>query len=285
MAVHVREARQEDIADCGAVMYEAFKDIAEQRGFPPDFPSPEAASGLLGALLDASGFDAMVAEEDGEIAGSIFVSHRSPVGGVSVLTIDPQRQDSGLGRQLMQHGMETLQERGAGRQQLIQAAYHNRSLCLYAKLGFVATEMLSNMMGAPIEAEIPDRGVRPASEADADACNELCRKVHGFNRAGELANAIEQGTAKVVESGGSITGYASDVGFVGHGVGESNEDLKALIASADEFTGPGILIPTGNGELLQWCLSKGLKLRQQMILMDSAPSDPPTAPHWPAILC
>lgn len=285
MSLEIRTAQPEDLPACGKAMYEAFRSIAEQHNFPPDFPSAEVAGGLLGMMLGAPGFEAAVAEEQGEIVGSIFVSERSPVGGISVITVDPQSQNRTVGRQLMRHGMDLLAGHGHARQQLVQTAYHNRSLCLYAKLGFAAAEMLSNMTGAPIRAEIPGRTVRPATEDDAEACNALCRKVHGFDRAGEVAGAIAQGTAAVVESGGCITGYSSGVGFIGHGVGEGNDDLKALIASVDEFAGPGILIPTGNAELFRWCLENGLRVVQQMTLMDTAPSGPPNGVYWPAVLC
>jgi len=43
------------------------------------------------------------------------------------------------------------------------------------------------------------------------------------------ASAIERGTASVVEHDGRITGYTTGTGFFGHTVGESNEDVKALI--------------------------------------------------------
>lgn len=282
---HVREVRPEDLPDCGNAMYEAFRDIAERHGFPPDFPSAEAASGLLGALHSTPGFDALLAEEDNKIVGSIFVSRRSPVGGISILTVDPRAQDRRLGKTLMQEGMQLLKDQGHPRQQLVQAAHHNRSLCLYTKLGFTAVGSLSNMIGEPIRMEFPGYEVRPAREDDVTACNRLCRNVHGFDRASEVENAIAQGSAVIVERDGRITGYSTGVGFIGHGVGESNEDLKALIGSAEEFTGPGILIPSSNGELLRWCLAKGLKLRQQMILMDTDRSAPATEPYWPAVLC
>jgi hypothetical protein len=68
-------------------------------------------------------------------------------------------------------------------------------------------------------------------------------------------------------------------------VGDGNEDLKALIASADAFAGPGILIPTSNGKLFRWCLDRGLKVVQQMILMDTAPAGPRNGVYWPAVLC
>ena len=285
MTTQLRTAQPGDIPAGSKVMYEAFKDIADRHNFRPDFPSAEVAGGLLSMMLEAPDFDAFVAEEDGAIVGSLFVSRRSPVGGISVITVDPKAQNRAVGRSLMQHGMKFLAEQGHKRQQLVQAGYHNRSLCLYAKLGFIASEMLSNMTGNPIQADIPGRTVRPATDGDADACNALCHKVHGFDRPAEVARAIAQGVARVVESGGRITGYTTGVGFEGHGVAESNKDLKALIGSADAFAGPGMLIPTTNGELFRWCLDNGLRVVQQMILMDTAPSGSPNGVYWPAVLC
>ena len=281
----LRTAEQSDIPACGKAMYEAFREIAEKHAFPPDFPSAEVAGELLTSLLNAPEYDGFVAEEDGRILGSIFVSRRSPVGGISVVTVDPSVQNRTVGRLLMVHGMDCLTEQGHARQQLIQAGYHSRSLCLYAKLGFVAIDLLSTVTGAPITEDFPGRTVRKAKNGDADACNALCRKVHSFDRAGEVASAITQGTALVVEADSGITGYTTGVGFLGHGVGESNEDLKALIASVDEFAGPGVLIPTTNGELFRWCLENGLRVTQQLTLMDTAPSGQPNGAYWPSVLC
>jgi hypothetical protein len=61
-------------------MYEAFTEIAQRHNFPPDFASAAVAEGLLSDLLNAPAFDAFVAEEEGRILGSIFVSRRSRVG-------------------------------------------------------------------------------------------------------------------------------------------------------------------------------------------------------------
>lgn len=286
MNLEIRAAGEEDVGPCGQIMYEAFRDVAESRNFPPDFPDAEAAAGLLGMVQQDPNFDGFVAEADGQRLGSIFVSRRSPVGGISVLTVDPAAQDQGVGRTLLQHGMRHLTEHGHTRQQLIQAAYHNRSLCLYAKLGFAAVATLSNLTDAPVQADVPDREVRAATLADVDACNALCQQVHGFDRAGEVAAAVDQKAALVVEDGGEVTGYTTGVGFAGHAVARSNRDLEALLASVDEFSGPGVLIPTSNGELIRWCLTNGLRLRQQLILMDTAPStSPQQGVYWPAILC
>lgn len=283
--IDIRPVQAEDIPRCGEIMYLAFKTIADQHNFTPDFPNADVTSGMLGMLNDAPVFDGFVAEEEGSIDGSIFVSRRSPVGGISVITVDPDSQNRALGRQLMKRGMACLADQGHTRQQLIQAGYHSRSLCLYAKLGFIATDLLSTMAGDPIETEIPGHIVRPATPDDADACNALCRQVHGFDRAGEVSGAIAHGTAAVVESDGGISGYTTGVGFAGHGVGASNEDLKALIASVEEFPGPGVIIPTTNGELFRWCLENGLRVTQQLTLMDTEPSGPANGYYWPGILC
>ena len=79
--------------------------------------------------------------------------------------------------------------------------------------------------------------MRAARATDIDQCNRVCSKVHGHDRAGELADAIQQGTALVVERQERITGYATVLAFFGHSVGETNLDLKALIASADGLGG------------------------------------------------
>jgi hypothetical protein len=92
----------------------------------------------------------------------------------------------------------------------------------------------------------PGYDVRPATPADSNACNQLCRKVHGFDRGGEFGDAISANTAVVVEHLGRIMGYATAIGFFAHAVAESNQDLKALIGAAPEFLVPGFLVPTQN---------------------------------------
>ena len=85
------------------------------------------------------------------------------------------------------------------------------------------------------------------------------------------------------ERGGHITGYASTVGFFGHAVGETNDDLKALIAATPAFHGPGFLLPTRNAALFRWCLDNGLRVTQPMTLMSKGPYHPPTSPFLPSI--
>jgi len=284
MNVTLRPGRVKDALQCGPICYDAFKTIAEQHNFPPDFPSPEAATELLAGLLAHPGFYAVVAELDGRVVGSNFLDERSTVAGLGPITVDPAVQNRAVGRQLMEHLLDRGTQRRFPGVRLVQAAYHSRSLSLYARLGFVSREPLSTMQGAPLAEQIAGYAVRPASERDLDACNQVCAKVHGHDRGGELRDAIQQGTATVVEHGGRITGYATALAFFGHAVGETNEELKALIGAAPAFLGPGFLLPTRNGELFRWCLDHGLRVVQPMTLMSVGLYNEPVGGFLPSIL-
>jgi hypothetical protein len=126
--------------------------------------------------------------------------------------------------------------------------------------------------------------VRRAVEADLEACNRVCTFVHGHDRAGETLDGIKLGTATVVEHEGRITGYATDLGFLAHAVGENNRDLMALIGAASAFAGPGILVPLRNGALFQWCLGNGLRVVQVMTLMTIGLYNEPSGAYLPSVL-
>jgi GNAT superfamily N-acetyltransferase len=267
MSVTLRPGTTQDAERCGMICYSAFKAISEHHNFPPDFPSPEIAIKFLSQLLANPNIYGVVAEVDGQVVGSNFVDERSVIAGIGPITIVEQAQNRAIGRALMQHVLDRVALRRFPGFRLVQGAYHSRSLSLYTKLGFVAREPLSTMQGPPLNTEIPGYSVRPATVSDMDACNKVCLKVHGHHRGGELLDAVREGTAAVVEHGGRITGYTTAVGFLGHSVGETNEELRALIGAAPAFLGPGFLLPTRNAELFRWCLERGLRIVQPMTLM------------------
>jgi GNAT superfamily N-acetyltransferase len=282
--LRLRAGRFEDAETCGSICYRAFKAIADQHNFPPDFPSPEIAVGLVASLLSRGDIYSVVAEVDGRVVGSNFLWENGAIAGVGPITIDPSAQNVAVGRRLMEEVLRRAKERNFAGVRLVQAAYHNRSLSLYTKLGFDVREPLSNLQGPAIEQQIPGYAVRSATEEDLDACNKMSLKVHGHHRGPELFEAISQGTANVVEHDGRITGYTTAVGFFGHTVGESNEDLKALIGAAPEFPGPGFLLPTRNSEVLRWCLERGLRIVQPMTLMSVGLYNEPAGAFMPSVL-
>ncbi len=280
----IRQARPEDSEVCGQICYDAFSAINAAHGFPCDFPGPDAPKKLLAGLFSSPGHYCMVAERAGRIVGSNVVDERSVIAGVGPITVDPATQNSGVGRTLMEAALERSRKRGAVGVRLVQAAFHNRSLSLYADLGFDVREPLACMQGSSRDREFPGCAVRKATDDDAQACDDLSRRVHGFDRAGELAYCIRQGTAKVVERRGRVTGYVSALGFSGHGAAETNLDLQALIATAESFGGPGILVPMRNAALFRWCLASGLRVVQAMTLMSMGLYNEPSGAWFPSIL-
>ena len=280
----IRRATPADADACGKIAFDAFTKLATAHNFPPDFPFPEIAIHVLSTMFSHPGFFCVVAEQDGRVIGSNCLDERTSTAGVGPITIDPSAQNRSAGRRLMQAVMTRARERNFAGIRLVQAAYHTRSLSLYAKLGFVVREPLACMQGPAIQKTPPGYQVRPATLTDLAACNELCLRVHGHDRGGELNDAIQGGTAVLAESNGHISAYATSVAFFGHAVGETNQDLEALIATAIEFQGPGILVPVRNAELFRWCLENGLRVVQTMTLMTIDLYNEPAGAYLPSIL-
>lgn len=283
-AVHIRRAAPEDADVCGHICYEAFSTISDHHRFPTDLPSPEIGVGLLRMLFSHPSFYGVVAESEGRLVGSNCLDERSLIAGVGPITVSCGAQNQSIGRNLMQAVMDRAHERGFPGVRLVQAAFHNRSLSLYTKLGFDAREPLSVMQGPPIRMKIEGWTVRGATDGDLGEANAVCERVHGHHRSGELKEAIARGTALVVEHGGRITGYASELGFFGHSVGDSNWDIQALIAEAPAFAGSGILLPTRNSTLFRWCLEHGLRVVSPMTLMTTGLYNEPRGAYLPSVL-
>lgn len=282
--VTIRVATPQDADVCGQICYEAFSTINKAHGFPCDFPGPEAAHGVISMLFSAPGFYSVVAERGGQIVGSNCLDERSVIRGVGPITVTPAAQNRGVGRKLMQAVMDRASEQRAVGVRLVQAAFHNRSLSLYLSLGFDVREPLTCLQGRTSERSVPGCVVRACENADVEACNALSHEVHGFDRGRELTNAIEHGTARVVERGGRITAYATILGFFGHATAETNLDLQALIAATDSFAGPGILVPTRNSTLMRWCLANGMRVVQPLNLMSKGLYNEPAGVFLPSIL-
>jgi predicted N-acetyltransferase YhbS len=284
MPLTLRLGRPDDADRCGTISYEAFKTIAEHHQFPPDPSAPERTVANFARRLSHPGYHVIVAELDGHLVGSNVLDERSTIVGLGPITVDPAVQNRTIGRQLMQAALQRIAERRAPGVRLVQAAYHSRSLALYATLGFEVREPLVTLQGPPLAVQIPGYAVRQATEGDLDGCDALCRRVHGHDRSGELQETIADGTTTVVEHEGRLTGYATVLGYLGHAVGESNAELKALVGTAPAFVGPGFLLPTRNGELFRWCLAHGLRVVQPMTLMSLGLYNEPRGVFLPSIL-
>jgi predicted N-acetyltransferase YhbS len=266
-ATTLRAGQPDDAEQAGRICFEAFRALATVHNFPPDFPSAEVAAGVLADLLAHPRFYSVVAEQHGRIVGTNFLDERSTIAGVGPVTVDPGVQDSGVGTLLMLDVIERARAKSFPGTRLLQAAYHNRSLSLYTKLGFDVQEAVVTLQGPPIREEIPGFSVRPAREDDLDEMSRVCRAVHGHDRSGEVVDAVRQGSASVIVHDEAIVGYTTGIAYFGHSVATSNHALAALIAAAPAFAGPGFLLPVSNGSVFRWALARGLRVVQVMTLM------------------
>ena len=108
--------------------------------------------------------------------------------------------------------------------------------------------------------------------------------MHGHDRARELRDALAAETATVAQRSGRICAYATGFGYGWHAVAETNEDLLALIVSAEALIGLGLIVPSRNAELLRWCLEHGLRIVQQSTLMTIGLYNEPAGAYLPSIL-
>lgn len=283
-AVVIRRATSADAEACGKICFEAFGALAAQHNFPSDFPAPGVAIRVLSMMFAHPGFFCVVAEQEGKLVGSNCMDERTPIAGIGPITVDPGAQNGAVGRQLMEAVMSRATERKFAGIRLVQTAYHNRSLSLYAKLGFAVREPLACMQGPAMRGTSEGFRVRSAQLADVAACDDLCLRVHGHDRSGELRDAIQQGTAVLADRDGRIAAYGSSIGYFGHAVGESNSALEALIAAATAFQGSGILVPIRNAGLFSWCLENGLRTVQVMTLMTVGLYNEPAGAYLASVL-
>jgi predicted N-acetyltransferase YhbS len=286
MSATIRPAVTADAEDCGRIIYEAFKGIADRHGFPPDFPTVEAGIQIASVFIGHPSIFGVVAERDGRIVGSNFLDERDSIRGLGPITVDPRVQERGIGRRLM----EAVLERGQGSVgiRLLQDSFNTLSVSLYASLGFEVKEPLLLMRGKP-RGKLPSAvEVRPLKSEELGACAALCRAVHGFERTNELRDALKSFSPFVALRKGRVIAYASAVTFwpLNHGVAETEEDMKALLLGAGEFSEEPLsfLLPVRQASFFRWSLSEGLRVVKPMTLMVRGEYREPNGCYFTSVL-
>jgi predicted N-acetyltransferase YhbS len=264
----IRPVAAADLGACGRICYEAFASISERHGFPRDFSSVGTASTLIAKLIEHPGFCGVVAEAGGQIVGANFIDQRSAIFSVGPVVVDPVAQDLGVGRALVEAVLARSLPLKPPGVRLLQAAYHNRSLSLYSKIGFEVREQFAVMHREPLSLRLSGYAVRKATAGDTAACSDLCALVHGHDRHGEFEDALAAGTAMVVQRCARITGYTTGIGFYAHSVAETVDDIIALIGAGHEMAdGTGFLVPMRSTTLMRWCLAHDFRVTYTMNLM------------------
>jgi len=287
MSASVRPITPDDSDVCGRICYQGYKELYERHGFPPAFPSVEAAQRRIKIMADHPSVFGVVGEVDGSVVGFNFLSEMDPVRAVGPLVVDPNTQGQGVGRLLMNAVMDRAG--GSASMRLVTAAYNFQSLPLYTSLGFAVTEPLLSMVGRPEKAaRLPGYDVRPMIEADFAGCKALHERIHGFSRANELREQFNAGTAIIAARDSKICAYLASpkTRIENHGVADTAEAMMGLLRGACEIVdGPiALLMPIRQADLFRWCLQSGFRLDNAMVLMNLGDYTEPKGAFVPSIL-
>ncbi|MBZ5607300.1 MAG: GNAT family N-acetyltransferase [Acidobacteriia bacterium] len=283
--VQLVQAKPEHVSELGRICYEAFKDIADQHGFPPDFPSARFARFVIGMLVGRQDVYGVAALVDGELAGSNYISLTDPVSGIGPISVDCAFQGRDIGRKLMQAVIDHARANRIERVRLLQDAFNTASLSLYASLGFDVKHAVAYLRLAPASAA--DHSIRPVEERDLDVLDQLCLRNYKSSRRNELAAAVHAGLSPLArQRDGRLTGYLIP-GVFGHGVAESEQDAVAIACQAARLLPPArafCFCPLDNGSLFRAFLKAGCRTVKMMNLMAMGPYEQP-APVWmPSVL-
>jgi GNAT superfamily N-acetyltransferase len=284
-AVSLREIEPGDISECARICFEAFGGLADHHRFPRDFPSCEFTEGMMQNFVSSPSTWGVLAHLDGRIVGSNFLHEGDPIAGVGPISVDPDHQDGGVGRRLM----EAVIERGRGSRgtRLLQDGFNMSSLSLYASLDFEVREPAVVMSGKPASGPVKGIEVRPPREADLEACEALCRQVHGIERTNELRVAMQAFTPFVALRDGDVAAYATAFTFwpMAHGVAETDEDMHVLLrGAAAALDEPLALLVPQRSRLFAWCLDEGLRSVKPMNLMTLGFYQQPRGTWFPSVL-
>ena len=281
-SIRLRPIRPDDADAVATIVYEAFAGIHDHHRFARDFPTPEAAAGLVGAFIAHPAIWGVVAERDGRIIGSNFLDERGPVRGVGPITVDPAVQERGVGRSLMEAVME--RSAGAAGVRLLQDAFNASSMALYASLGFAITDPVAVLAGQPHGTASNGHQVRPLTADDLPAAAELSLAVHGYDRTTELGDALAGAGAYAAVRDGGLVGYATSLASFtsAHAVAEDHEAMSALILASGEPV--SFLLPTRQHALFRWALAAGLRVVKPMNYMVVGHHREPAGAWIPSIL-
>ena len=164
MPLTLRLGRPDDADRCGMISYEAFQTIAEHHRFPPDSAAPERTVANFARRLSTPGYQSSSPSWTAILSAVMSSMSARPSSGWGPSRSTPRSKTAPLGASSMQAALQRVAERQAPGVRLVQAAYHTRSLALYATLGFEVREPLVTLQGPPLAVQSPSYAVRPATD-------------------------------------------------------------------------------------------------------------------------
>src|SRR3954451_5141487 len=168
--------RSEDVPSADLVAYEALWQSVPQRGESWDARAARGQS-RVAHLLETDPGGAWVAEAEGRVVGVALALVREGLWGLSLLAVEPIRQDQGIGRRLLDAALGYADgARGA----IILSSTDPKAMRRYARAGFALRPAVA-AAGIVERSALPARHprVRAATGVDLELTEDVSRKVRG----------------------------------------------------------------------------------------------------------
>ncbi|HEX9565854.1 MAG TPA: GNAT family N-acetyltransferase [Gemmatimonadaceae bacterium] len=224
-----------DIPDLNRVFSDAFTERYRRDGMA-GVRVPQLNPGIWRYAMDDSGGGALIWRGDAGQIVAFNIAHRSGVEGwMGPLAVRPEWQGAGLGKVIVQAGIDWLRERNAGVIGLETMPRTMDNIGFYSALGFVPTRLTITLTIDAATTDAPvtllDRLPTPGLRDDVvTACGALTRsQIPGYDYAREmrLTGEFGLGDTVVLERRGRVRGFA-----IFHSVplveGRSREELRVL---------------------------------------------------------
>ncbi|HLN64699.1 MAG TPA: GNAT family N-acetyltransferase, partial [Symbiobacteriaceae bacterium] len=169
----------------------------------------------------------LVAEVDGQVAGTGVAICRGAVGWVGMITVLPAHRSHGLGRALTVRVLDELEQQGC-RTQVLLATEMGRPL--YEQLGFTAEGDYAILSGPSLHAVPRHARLRPMAPADLPAVYALDRAATGEDRSAEIEAWRANGWVMTDAQTGAVSAYHVRPGWgAGPVVAADPEDGRTLV--------------------------------------------------------
>ena len=287
----IRPAQPRDVERLGDLNFLAFYTAALAHAAPPAVSTPAESRRYVEHLMSFDPLGGLVAEEDGQPVGFVWVHVRGPIATIGPLAVDPRAQGRGVGRRLLERAVE-LAGAGVPQIRLVQESYNATSLGLYLRTGFRIVAPLLELelppgAGLTVPAAPPGLTVRPGVPADAARVTARDARAFGAPRPQNVELYLQRGRAVVGERGTTLAGFAlgigaQSIGHMGSAAADEPEVLLLLVATLACQLAVGnapvrLLVPATDRRLVDGLVALGFRVLRACHYMGrgGAPSPPP----------
>jgi GNAT superfamily N-acetyltransferase len=259
-------------------------------------PDPEACFGdkeYVFTRWKANPEAALVAEVDGKLAGSNFLTRWGSFGFFGPLTVSPEFWNQRIAQKLLEPTVELFDEWGLRETGLFTFAHSPKHVALYQKFGFwprFLTALMSKTLIGRGEPWIQYSGlVEEAARARAlRACRELTDSIYeGLDVTSEIRAVQDQNLGDTVllwEGGDSIDGFAvchcgpnteagHDTCYLKFAAARSDKEFARLLEECEAFASAGGLhrleagMNLGRSQAYRQMLQQGFRTDMQGVAM------------------